>query len=110
MTFVELPVVPIYWHFPRTIKGYIHYSYNFFYLCRRLPVHTFIAVSVIKDYRIEEGQPTLLIPTSYHKWAFSVLVDFESWSRLALMPEHCRNQLALYRALHHVTPFSMVPS
>ena len=23
MTFVELPVVPIYWHFPRTIKGYI---------------------------------------------------------------------------------------
>ena len=22
MTFVELPVVPIYWHFPRTIKGY----------------------------------------------------------------------------------------
>ena len=23
MTFVELPVVPIYWHFPRTIKGYV---------------------------------------------------------------------------------------
>ena len=22
MTFVELPVAPIYWHFPRTIKGY----------------------------------------------------------------------------------------
>ena len=22
MTFVKLPVVPIYWHFPRTIKGY----------------------------------------------------------------------------------------
>ena len=25
MTFVELPVVPIYWHFPRTIKGYKAY-------------------------------------------------------------------------------------
>ena len=22
MTFVELPVVSIYWHFPRTVKGY----------------------------------------------------------------------------------------
>ena len=22
MTFVKLPVVPLYWHFPRTIKGY----------------------------------------------------------------------------------------
>ena len=28
MTFVELPVVPIYWHFPRTIKGYSDSYYN----------------------------------------------------------------------------------
>ena len=27
MAFVELPVVPIYWHFPRTIKGYILLNY-----------------------------------------------------------------------------------
>ena len=28
MTFVELPVVPIYWHFPRTIKGYSNQTYS----------------------------------------------------------------------------------
>ena len=30
MTFVELPVVPIYWHFPRTIKGY--YNRSIYYI------------------------------------------------------------------------------
>ena len=31
MTFVKLPVVPIYWHFPRTIKGYDVFTDNYSY-------------------------------------------------------------------------------
>ena len=33
MTFVELPVVPIYWHFPRPIKGYRKGTFHVYIRC-----------------------------------------------------------------------------
>ena len=40
MTFVELPVVPIYWHFPGTIKGYSQIWLIMKLACTLPPLHT----------------------------------------------------------------------
>ena len=39
MTFVKLPVVPLYWHFPRTIKGYKRIFAGAIYTISRQRIH-----------------------------------------------------------------------
>ena len=58
MTFVELPVVPIYWHFPRTIKGYTSINVIIFYISLFLFVVVCLAYTPMKMQQSTTSFPT----------------------------------------------------